>query len=182
MPKKLVPRWLLARYVVAAILLSVIAVAGTILTQRLLEGPAETFAIEPSYAFDVTHLPYLAGYADNVSIARVTGIASVQPPQTVYTLDVQQSLKGSLSGQVTVRQDGYRSGNDVWVDTDQPQLAVGGTYLLVTNPVLDGDGHVLLGGSAASVPLTDLTRTVVVSRYQRAIADQEYPPRVPPKA
>lgn len=161
-----------------------VVAAASMSTHLFREDPAETFPIESSYAFDVTNLAHLAGYADNVFVGRVIAVDDVQAPQTVYSVEVRNALKGRLSGVIAVAQLGYRDGNDVWVEEEQPLLVVGGQYLLVTNQRIGSDVEVVLGGPAASVNLDNEAEgrgTDVLGTYRNAVEAAVYPPGVPSK-
>ncbi len=172
------------RWSFALAAICVAAAATAVVGYRARNDVSQVFRIESSYAFDVTNLPYLAGYADNVFLARVVAVDGVQEPHTVYRVQVDDVLKGSLSGEVAVAQLGNRSGNDVWVEEEQPLLEVGSRYLLVTNPRIGSDVEVVLGGPAASVNLDHASQTGtsdLLDDYRQAIKADVYPPGVPPK-
>jgi hypothetical protein len=167
------------RVVVAAIV-AVIALASLGLAVR--EEPGHTSTIDVSSTFDVRNLPHLAGYADNIFVASVEAIESVEDEHTQYRVSVEETVKGDLDGDIVVSQLGYVDDNVTHVTEGQPLLQVGSTYLLVTNLDTTGtDWQSLIVGPTAAVSVDDDNRRGVVERYRGATARQVYPPGLPPK-
>lgn len=139
--------------------------------------------IETSSTFDVSNLPRLAGYADDIFVAEVQTVEGVEDNHTQYRVAVEETIKGDLQGEVVVSQLGYITDNVVHVTEDQPLLLVGGDYLLVTNPDTTGTGwQTLITGPASAVPLEGANRNGIIERYRGATARQVYPPGLPPKS
>lgn len=167
-----------------------IAIALVALFFTLREAPPQTSIIESGGTFDVTNLPYLAGYADNIFVANVQAIEGVEDDHTQYRVAVEETVKGDLEGEVVVSQLGYMTGNETHVIEDQPLLVVGDSYLLVTRAYTSGDdgqGFIndwqgLIVGSTSAVSVEGQNRNGVIERYRGATARQVYPPGLPPKS
>ncbi|MDQ3715604.1 MAG: hypothetical protein M3381_06185 [Actinomycetota bacterium] len=116
------------------------------------EGEGNTYTIQSGYAFDVTNPNYIAGYADDVVIATVVDVVETQEGQhqTLYAVQVDQSLKGNARGQVVVGQMGYVDGNDRHILDDQPMLHEGHTYLLAIT-IENSEEHTVLGALKPSL-------------------------------
>lgn len=134
--------------------------------------------IHGSYIFDVSNKRYMAGYSDAILVGEVETIEEVVPPFTRYRVSVVETLKGELPASVVVKQHGFASGNDLEVLEDQPLLQVGQTYVLMTNPALDGETSdlTLLAAPLATIHTTDSNRDEIVRDIRDAIRNQEYPP------
>lgn len=135
-------------------------VAAVVLVISLSDEPqGQTYVIESSHTFDVTNPRYVAGYADAVVLGTVVDVVEtlVGQSRTLYAVQVQESLKGGISGSIVVGQLGYIDGGDRHVPGDQPLLQEGHTYLLAVN------------------------RAALVRRWTEAVAKQQYPPGLPPK-
>lgn len=171
----------ICRGIVAAALSVALAVAGGCgLGAR--DETSRTSEIETSFAFDVTNLRYLMGYADNVFVGEVQSVVGKQDAHTQYEVQVQDSLKGQLEGDVVVSQLGTATDGETQVTEDQPLLRVGQTYLLVTSWDANNNWQTLIAGPKASVPINDQKGAdSVKKRYRDAIERQQYPPGVQPK-
>ncbi len=143
-------------------------------------GPGTTYTIQSSYAFDPTNPYYIAGYADNVVIGTVVDVVDTQEGQhqTLYAVQVEQSLKGDARGQVVVGQLGYMDGSDRHILNDQPMLQEGHTYLLAIT-IENAQEHTLLGGPEAVIDLNSIDRETLVRRWTQIVANQQYPPGLP---
>jgi hypothetical protein len=166
------------RLVVAA----VAAAALVIVFVTVREAPPRKIIIETSSTFDVTNLRHLAGYADNVFVGEVRAIVGVEDDHTQYQVTVEDTVKGQLEGEVIVSQLGYVTGNETHVTEDQPLLVMGESYLLVTNPNTSGkDWQDLISGPMTAIPIRSGSRAATIERYRDAVANQMYPPGLPPK-
>ena len=136
-------------------------------------------SIESSYAYDVTNLKLLSGQADAIVIANVVGVSrtSEEAGTTSFTIDVTDSIKGTLSGRQTVDQLGFveKTGktHTTVEDPDQPLLKVGSTALLTLGQEPDGR-LIVIGGPRSVVVLGDNQRSAV--RVERATAARNAEP------
>ncbi len=139
-----------------------------------------TYTIQSSYAFDATNPYYIAGYADNVVIATVVDVVETQEgqSQTLYAVQVEQSLKGGARGQVVVGQLGYVDGSDRHILDDQPMLQEGHTCLPAIT-IENSQEHTVLAGPEAVVDLNSIDRDSLIRRWTDVVANQQYPPGVP---
>jgi hypothetical protein len=138
-------------------------------------------------AYDLSDRRDLAGFADDVWFGEVverlpqedlsvSGPGAV--PVTRFRVRVAETLKGSLSGEVIVAQDGGadpESGDVVLVD-DNPLLEVGSTYLLATAYWQDGAAHSVVAEGLADLPAdrADERRSLRAS-FKEAIQNQRRP-------
>lgn len=164
---------------------AVVAAVLVIIFVTVREGPPRKEIIETSYIFDVTNLRHLAGYADNVFVGEVQAIVGVEDGHTQYQVTVENTVKGQLEGEVIVSQLGYVAGNETHVTEDQPLLVTGESYLLVTNPMnpdpTGKDWQDLISGPMTAIPIRSGSRAATIERYRGAVANQMYPPGLPPK-
>lgn len=168
------------RALLAAALAVVIGVGGWWGYETL--RPADTTVIHPSYAFDVTDLRQVAGFADHVLVGRVTAVDRVAESNgvawTTFGVEVLQVLKGDVSGTVLVDQQGGKIGKDVWRVEGVSPLAVSGTYLIA---VTDENGQLTsVGGPSAPRRLGNGSeRAAAVSQWKDAVAHQRWPDHLP---
>ena len=145
------------------------------------EGPHKHVrTIETSYAFDLTNLRELTGYADNVFVGRVVARAGSTQLRTQSVVEVVETLEGDLSGRVVVDQLGYETAREIHVAEGQSLLRPGATYLIVSNDAIDGSGwQTLMGGPASLVRVDASNRAGVERTYRRALARATWPASVP---
>ena len=94
-----------------------------------------TQAVEMDSAFDVTDPQQLAGWADAVFVGTVieqVGTKAVGPfPETQFSVEVLQTLKGDVAGQILVNQQGgYGTDGTLYLLDDDPLIEPGATYLM----------------------------------------------------
>ncbi len=144
-------------------------------------------------AFNVTDDRELVGFADNVFIGKViaqTGNKANTPPpeagdtpgfspQTQFSVEVLENIKGNLSGIITVSQHGgYEEKNGVnrlvLMDGDK-LLEPGKTHLFATRfNYIDG-WHTIVINNYGDLPIKDQTdRKNKVERFKKAFS-QEIP-------
>lgn len=168
--------------IVLVALVVVIGVGGWMGYQALREQSAHS--ISPSYAFDVSDRTQVAGYADHILIGRVNDIKNVDggegPPQSVFTVEVMETLKGSLAGTVRVFQTGRIGGIDSSQMDGEGPVSRNATYLLaVTNS--DGRYFSLGGPHVPQLLSTQAKRDAAVDTWTDAIANQRWPLDLPPR-
>lgn len=168
---------------------------GTALAAVILVAAGGMIAVDANDVRSVDALPAynlsdrrdLAGFADDVWFGEVlerlsqedlseTGPGAV--PVTRFRVRVAETLKGSLSGEVIVAQDGGTdpvSGDSLLVD-ENPLLEVGSTYLLATAYWQDGAAHSIVAEGLANLPAgrADERRALRAS-FKEAIQNQRRP-------
>lgn len=166
---------------IAGAVIGIVAAIMLVITVRD-EPEGQTYVIESSYTFDVTNPRYVAGYADAVVLGTVVEVVEtlVGQHRTLYSLQVQEALKGGISGSIVVGQVGYIDGGDRHVPADQPMLQAGHTYLLAITRAASNQ-YTVIGGSAAVTDLNGVDRAALVRRWTEAVSQQQYPPGLPPK-
>ena len=140
----------------SVVLSAVVAGGGTLAWEQYQQDQANNASapIEASYGFDVTNKTLLADYSDEIVLARVVGKErnDVNDGTTVWSVQVQDRIKGSATEQVQVRQIGYIDDNGTHQMDAQPLLQPGRLYLLaMTNR--DGPVRTLVAGPVAATPL-----------------------------
>ncbi len=144
-----------------------------------------------SFVFNVTDDRELVGFADNVFIGKViaqTGNKANTPPpeagdvpgsspQTQFSVEVLENIKGNLSGIITVSQEGgYEEKNGVnrlvLMDGDE-LLEPGKTYLFATQ-FNDIDGwHAIIIPNYGNLPIKDQTdHKNKVERFKKAYSKE----------
>lgn len=167
-----------------------IVAAGLLVTAILVVGVGligprtpDVQVIRPGLAFDHSDLRHVAAVADGVVVATVVSVEDVDQsqgiPRTIYRVGVQQALKGSLSGELRVRQLGGKVGKDEYVLEYSALPEVGKTYIFALRG--GPDVYTSLAGPTSpeelSVSLTE--RSAVRSKWLSAIADQRWPEGYP---
>ena len=155
-------------------------------------APASGGRISAAYMFDLTDKRQLVGWADDVFVGRVIEQSSSgfvpsageklmasQMPYTLFRVEVLESLKGSLSGVVELRQDGDAT---TLLESD-PQLKAGEVCLFVTHGSYDpkatqtgdqpapGRPRVINGFGDVRVPEAT-ARGAVVAEFRDAVENQ----------
>lgn len=92
--------------------------------------------IEPIFAFDVTDDRYLVGGSDNVFVGKVITQCGSKTrygnPQTQFTVDVIDNIKGDLTGEVTVCQSGGYRNDILTIVKGDKLLEPGKSYLFAS--------------------------------------------------
>lgn len=135
------------------------------------------------HTFDVQDKRQLVGFASNVFVGRITqrvgtaGAPTSKPgytsPQTQFAVEVLENIKGSLTGTVTVNQDGgERDGVPVLMDGD-PLLVPGQTYLFVTRLNPQQGWYTVTTPALADIRLADAAQmATVVAEFREAHRQQ----------
>lgn len=163
---------------------------------------------QASYSFDISDERALVGSADNAFVGRVlraedkvsssdTPIAPM--PQSQFSVEVLENVKGKLSGTVIVNQaggyveysadrdypgDGIQKGDRVreliLVDGDS-QLEPGQEYMFLTAYDQKNDWHELVASRVGDIELNDRKqREAVIKTYEEAKQDQFDPAETAP--
>lgn len=151
-------------------------------------GPSETESrhvsvIEASFAFDPADERLLADFASNVFVGRVHGnrgtkkhgaTGNVPYLKTDYAVTVLENLKGELSGDVMVNQQGgydEDSNTEYRVEGDAP-LRPGRVYLFVTKYVPEQAAYSIVAPRFGDLPADDdAQREKVKEKFRKAIQD-----------
>jgi hypothetical protein len=148
---------------------------------------------EAMYVTDVSDPQRLAGLAHNVFVGRVEGFQGThypdELPESLFTVEVIDNLKGELRGQVTVNQlggvcQGVENKNvedTLHLVNNDPLLVEGQLYLFATLPDKAGRWHtaipvfgdVLIPNAAEQAKLTATYRTAVENQIQYDLADYQ---------
>jgi hypothetical protein len=137
------------------------------------EKPLKVSTIEFISAADFSDDRRLAGFAQDVFIGRVAGegrsVAKEPVVETEFSVDVQETIKGSAKGNVVVAQSGgyLEGGNELRVMEGDQLLEPGRTYLFATRT--DAEGRRLLVPKFGDVQVQDPThQTQLRERFKAA--------------
>lgn len=119
------------------------------------DGPAgpQVSRVETHDVTDLRDDRKLAGLADDIFVGEVVARAGETTgegpnealPETQFTVEVRRAIKGSLSGQVVVNQQGgFRSPNDKVLMEGDALVEPGKTYLFVTRTYTEKGWHTLV--------------------------------------
>lgn len=135
--------------------------------------------------FDVSDKRRLVGFASNVFVGRVgeqvgtEGVPTSKPgytaPQTQFSVEVLDNIKGLVAGKVTVNQHGgYRDGVLVVMEGDH-LLVPGQTYLFVTRLNAEHGWYTIVAPAVADVQITDAAHLATVVAEFRDAHRREIP-------
>jgi hypothetical protein len=118
----------------------------------------------------------LVGSVENVFVGRVLAQVSTTildgEPETQFQVEVQENIKGSLSGKVIVNQEGGRDGDRLILVEDDALLRPGQVYLFATLPFRERGWHTLVP-VYGDLPIADASqRAALVSKFKKATQEQ----------
>lgn len=155
---------------------AVAAITTGVLTAALIATKSTkdySSGIEVARAFDVDDKRQLMAYADQVLVGTVIARDSVNEEDgyTVWRVAVQGHVKGTVAGEVRVRQLGYvESNGNVLEQEDQTLLVVGQRYLMALGGPDAIGAYPLIVGGAASKRLPDTaSERAAVAEYRAAL-------------
>lgn len=137
---------------------------------------------EVSFVADFTDKQRLAGAVDNIFIGTVVAQSGTHMPssipETLFTVTVEQNLKGDLTGTVTVNQQG-----GYWPENDDPAtnlhlvegdalLIPGKTYLFATRADDKGQWHTLVPNYGDLVIENEKQKAELITEFEEAVAHQ----------
>jgi hypothetical protein len=118
----------------------------------------------------------LAGAVDNVFIGKViTQIATTiidEDPETQFSVEVLDNIKGSLGSKVTVNQFGGLSGDVMLLVGDDGLLKPGQTYLFASRLYKERGWQTLVPTYGDLVVADATQRARLVERFKKATAEQ----------
>lgn len=142
-------------------------------------GQPRTIHVEVSFVSDFHDARRLAGFVDNVFIGRVvqqtaTHSPDGQLPETLFNVEVLNSLKGTLTGTIAVNQQGgfSEAENALIIMENDALLTPGNTYLFATRTGGEGRWHTLVPGFGDIQIKNDTDRDALVKKLQQAIKEQ----------
>jgi hypothetical protein len=118
----------------------------------------------------------LVGAVENVFVGRVLAQLGTtildEAPETQFTVEVLENVKGSLSGKVVVNQEGGQYGDVFVLMEDDALLKSGQTYLFATLPFKERGWHSLVA-RYGDLLITDAQhRASLVERFRKATQEQ----------
>lgn len=167
----------------AFVLLAATGTAGAV----IVGAGSQVRSVDPLPSHDLRDKRDLAGFSDDVWFGEVIEqlpqrdlgqSAAGAVPVSMFRVQVVETIKGSLAGEVVVAQDGGidpASGDILLVDGD-PLLAVGTTYLLATAYWQDGQAHSIVAEGLADLKAEQPEdRRQLRSAFGQAVANQRRP-------
>lgn len=142
------------------------------------QGPIHV-TIHNSYATDISDPRKLSGIVDNIFVGTVikqerTFSRVGNDVWTLFSVQVEENIKGSVDGIVTVNQEGgfdARNSRTVLVDGDS-LLISGETYLFATRFHPDGKWHTLAPVYGDVLITSDTHRAHIRSTFQTAVQNE----------
>ncbi|GGL06866.1 hypothetical protein Sme01_67260 [Sphaerisporangium melleum] len=138
--------------------------------------------VHASHAFDVGNDQVLAGWADNVFVAKVSAkqgqekmSTTSKMPVTLWSAEIAENYKGDLSGTVTLAQQGgyVQETNSLLLMDDDALLEPGREYLFVSR---QSKGRHWIVPHYGDIPLPDPSLRTSVdlrNRWKNAVARQQ---------
>lgn len=132
--------------------------------------------IEPIFAFDITDDRYLVGGSDNVFVGKVITQCGSKTrygnPQTQFTVEVKDNIKGNLAGEVIVCQSGgYR--NDILTIVKGDKLLEPGKSYLFASRFSKEDSWYYVAPIYGKLEISEgVQLNSLMSRFQKAYEQQ----------
>jgi hypothetical protein len=132
--------------------------------------------VEYSNTFDVSNPNLLVGWADSVFIGKVVEQSGTKAldglPETQFKVEVVETIKGDLTGTVTVNQQGGYDGNELILVENDSMLTKGKSYLFVTKYLKEENWHTLVPVYGDIKITSDTHRQELLEKYQKAYKEQ----------
>jgi hypothetical protein len=119
----------------------------------------------------------LVGATDNVFVGRVIAQVGTKRvvddlPETQFQVEVLETIKGALTGRVTVNQQGGYEGRELILVEDDPLLVPGQEYLFATG-LHPGEGwHTLVPGYGDLLITDDQQRADLIAKFREAAREE----------
>jgi len=157
--------------VVSLILVTLLA-SYFVLTNRNPFSPDKTVYATPTYETDISDDRKLSGIAQNVFIGEVKAQVGTKKlnafPESQFEVEVIQNIKGSLTGTVTVNQQGGFSGNTLMLMQGDKMIEVGKTYLFATLQNTEQNWYTLIPVYGDILVENDIKKKELIDRFTRA--------------
>ncbi|CAI9393601.1 hypothetical protein ACTQ5K_21355 [Niallia sp. Sow4_A1] len=149
------------------------------------KSKVEEVILHPDFITDVTDDKKLVGVSDNVFLGKVikqTGTKSIEEylPETQYSVEIIENIKGDLSGIVTVNQQGgyleYEDGQKELVLFEGDELLVeGNTYLFSTRYLESENWYTLIPAYGNLTAETESIQDDLVENFNDALDEEIVP-------
>lgn len=157
--------------VVSLILVALLA-SYIVLTNRNPSSPDKIVYSSPTYVTDISDDRKLSGIAQNVFIGEVKAQVGNKKldsfPESQFKVEVIQNIKGSLTGAVTVNQQGGFSGNTLMLMQGDKLLEVGKTYLFATLQNKEQNWYTLIPVYGDILVESDINKKDLIDRFTKA--------------
>jgi len=132
--------------------------------------------VQTSHAFDVTDPQRLVGWADNVFIGKVIKMSGTSEErgmlETQFKVEVAESIKGELQGEVTVNQQGgYEGKKLILVENDQ-LLKEGESYLFISRKNEEHDFHTVVPVYGDILINSEAHKEELLTKYEKAYQEE----------
>jgi hypothetical protein len=132
--------------------------------------------VQTSHAFDVTDPQRLVGWADNVFIGKVIKMSGTSEErgmlETQFKVEVAESIKGELQGEVTVNQQGgYEGKKLILVENDQ-MLKEGESYLFISRKNEEHDFHTVVPVYGDILINSEAHKEELLTKYEKAYQEE----------
>jgi len=132
--------------------------------------------VQTSHAFDVTDPQRLVGWADNVFIGKVIKMSGTSEErgmlETQFKVEVAESIKGELQGEVTVNQQGgYEGKKLILVENDQ-LLKEGESYLFISRKNEEHDFHTVVPVYGDILINSEAHKEELLTKYEMAYQEE----------
>lgn len=135
-------------------------------------SPGRINYLSYQYAVDVMNDQKLVGWANNVFVGKVisqTGTKKLgSMPETQFSVEVLSSIKGNLTGTITVNQQGGKEDNELILFENDKMLEVGKTYLFITRLNKEEDWHTLVPCYGDILVTGEAQKESLMDRFTRA--------------
>ncbi|MCM3574004.1 hypothetical protein M3172_12470 [Mesobacillus subterraneus] len=132
--------------------------------------------VQTSHAFDVTDPQRLVGWADNVFVGKVIKMSGTSEEsgmlETQFKVEVAETIKGELQGEVTVNQQGgYEGKKLILVENDQ-LLKEGESYLFISRNNEEHDWHTVVPVYGDILINSEAHKEELLTKYEKAYQEE----------
>ncbi|MBT2641358.1 hypothetical protein J7I80_03825 [Bacillus sp. ISL-41] len=158
----------------AAIIALGIAGPGLLSNQPPVNHVIQT--VQTSHAFDVTDPQRLVGWADNVFIGKVIKMSGTSEErgmlETQFKVEVAESIKGELQGEVTVNQQGGYDGKKLILVENDQLLKEGESYLFISRKNEEHDFHTVVPVYGDILINSEAHKEELLTKYEKAYQEE----------
>jgi hypothetical protein len=132
--------------------------------------------VQTSHAFDVTDPQRLVGWADNVFIGKVIKMSGTSEErgmlETQFKVEVAESIKGELQGEVTVNQQGGYEGKKLILVENDKLLKEGESYLFISRKNEEHDFHTVVPVYGDILINSEAHKEELLTKYEMAYQEE----------
>lgn len=136
----------------------------------------KTIYMQPSFITDVGDDKNLAGVSDNIFVAKITGQTGTKAlskhPETQYSAEVIENIKGSLKGTITINQTGGHRGSRLYIVKGDNIIEEGKTYLFAARYNAQEDWYTVVPIYGKLIINNDTDNKNLVDRFKKAYKEE----------